>query len=160
MSCPYFFILSYLWGGLLQLDRHPVLRPQQGPNVQVSIYQMYQTSTSVLTLAELILYKEYSIFTIIHAFCTLAATSMPIAPYYILCDMAMMSCWHNVLADQNLWVTVLFSTPAFIWTRASTFTTRSTTRQTIPAKPRQIILWWRRAVHLKTPPSYIHLRCA
>ena len=45
-----------------------------------------------------------------------------------------------VLSGQNLWATVLFSTPAFTWTRASMFTIRLTIRRTIPANPRQTIL--------------------
>jgi len=60
-----------------------------------------------------------------------------------------------VLTGQNLWVTVRFSTRAFTWTHASMFTTRSTTLQTVPTKPRQTVLWWRR-VQRKAPPFYIH----
>jgi len=62
-----------------------------------------------------------------------------------------------VLTGQNLWVIVRFSTRAFTWTHASMFTTRSTTRQTVPTKPRQTVLWWRR-VQRRAPPFYIHLK--
>ena len=46
-----------------------------------------------------------------------------------------------VPSDQNRWATVRFSTPAFTWTLANMFTTRLSTRQTVPAKPSPIILW-------------------
>ena len=67
-----------LWGGCLQLDRHLALRPQHGPNAQLSIYQMCPTSTSILSSADLMLYWTCSIFTVVHACCTLAAISAPL----------------------------------------------------------------------------------